>query len=1417
MTTQKTIISDETINKLQSSQNEQNTESNQDVYFLILIPSDEKIDFGNLKFTSKISPMIIFKKIIEKENGTFLEEIVFKFKKKKETETKEEKEKTKGEKEYMIKFIEGDNIYIISFEVKKESFIYLPELKRGNIYLDKISDKELINQNIIPLYNKLNIFIEALEENDENNKKTKLYEDTIELYEKKKKFNLLISLFLKLYEKNKDLCNRLIEIFNKINEEENKDREKDLKKDLVSFNSIYSKAEDIVNVNKYNPIYFYGILFSYLHYYDKEHFPKMIEKLWEGNAGNLYEILIQYYSHFMHPLNQSQKFYDGFIKYTLKKEKNLKIFKRVLNYVEDIETFLFIINENKEDIFNQYDKLKSEPIEIKVSLKLVKYMRHNTKKVNEKSDNESDSSDEDDIRELYGIENECETIIKLIEKIIDFSEKEKILAIYIKSAFWKKLIKEYNIPDWENIDNCYNLRKLYKKYNKLVNSLYGEETKGKTSKIKKDDTDNIKKDIKRYYDRDEFAFVLNKNVKDFIELNKNRISNSEILGTVAKFNPYFSINDESDKEKYKNYRETYIFDYINFSRITKAFNQAFKCLNFEIIFEENITDYINKITEKIKDIKTFGNIIELIEIDRINEEKQKYYFKILKEKYKIVIKNDIKLIKGEAELSNAIKIIAELVSKFFLFEKNNSFLDDEISILDDKIKSLVYIELITRNTGKEYEKQKYHIYDIYLDKIDTKEGRDNVIKLVKKLSGNDKEYFLYEKLLEKCEFTKEEFFSNKENYKIKTLCRLNKELIEESQNEIKKKEVKLNILEQAEKGNKYAKNLVNILDSIIADLDKGSISLKDLEKFLNIKRIKKKQKDEEDEIKTAEEKNKNSNKKDDTTIPEGKKEEKKNDIDEKNKEEIIEKLELITLLITNYCPTIKYAEYKATIDKINEEIEKLIFIKDSLMIFHRHLYNQDIQTISNIIEEIENCPIINFRNEDKRDSIKVLFKHMPLCEEINKVKDFLLFKKIFENSQGRTQDKSFDCAIKKLNELKMILDENATNIEIIFNEEQFENIFKDIKEEFGQKDESKSDLFINQMISYFNIKNKTVIEDLKMIIKSKKYEMIIKSIKYFFENFLNKKLILPVKNINLSEMNLNSIKKVLNELKRNNIYDYESTNPYYRVFTSMYEKKEAIDFLISKINVNSKELSNILKDKLSPTNRNISIKDIEDTIKCLNYFKKYIDKDISEIMNDIKLLNEEEIKKFESFSKKYGSIIELDCKIEKDAFEEIYQIINKASLLFNLDNEDFCYEINGKFIKIKDIEELINLKNTINIQPQNKKNEGKKDELNEKKEEKDPFEIKCDKLIFFKDVISNLEIIYDKINILRTKGFNIPIVINISIEYPKVSYKLNEQEKEFNKIKDYLYTIKNDYENQLNTIYQTEKYLRFLYGPWTII
>ena len=266
----------------------------------------------------------------------------------------------------------------------------------------------------------------------------------------------MITLFLKIYGKNKELCKQLIEIFYRINNEENNDKIDDLKNHLKSFKDIFSNARYILDENNYNPIHFYGILFCYLHFYDDNNFPKIIEEFSEGNTKTLYEILIHYYSHFINPLRQSRKFFEGFIGYALKENKGLKIFERIMNYIEDIETYLFVINSNKKEIFEKYEELMKKPFEMGASLKLLKHKEDIAN--NDNNNNESEITDEDDekgIEFTNNIVNECHIIIKLIEKIITFSEEKKTLLIYIRSTFWINLLDQYKFPDWENISNCH--------------------------------------------------------------------------------------------------------------------------------------------------------------------------------------------------------------------------------------------------------------------------------------------------------------------------------------------------------------------------------------------------------------------------------------------------------------------------------------------------------------------------------------------------------------------------------------------------------------------------------------------------------------------------------------------------------------------------------------------------------------------------------------------------------------------------------------------------------------------------------------------------------------------------------------------------------------------------------------------------
>lgn len=89
----------------------------------------------------------------------------------------------------------------------------------------------------------------------------------------------------------------------------------------------------------------------------------------------------------------------------------------------------------------------------------------------------------------------------------------------MKSTFWINLINNYNKPDLETIENIYKLRELYKKYNQLVKELYEQEIK--LSNKEKERINDIKNDINRYYERDEFAFMLNRNIKDYFEKKIN--------------------------------------------------------------------------------------------------------------------------------------------------------------------------------------------------------------------------------------------------------------------------------------------------------------------------------------------------------------------------------------------------------------------------------------------------------------------------------------------------------------------------------------------------------------------------------------------------------------------------------------------------------------------------------------------------------------------------------------------------------------------------------------------------------------------------------------------------------------------------------------------------------------------------------
>jgi len=117
--------------------------------------------------------------------------------------------------------------------------------------------------------------------------------------------------------------------------------------------------------------------------------------------------------------------------------------------------------------------------------------------------------------------------------------------------------------------------------------------------------------------------------------------------------------------------------------------------------------------------------------------------------------------------------------------------------------------------------------------------------------------------------------------------------------------------------------------------------------------------------------------------------------------------------LENYDQIKKYGDLKKIISDINEKIKDLNLIKNSLIIFHRKQYGAEIKELTKIISDIETKPIKEFKSQKMKEDIDKLLKLKQKCEDINKVKDFLLFKRMFEKAKGKDPEERFKDAKEK--------------------------------------------------------------------------------------------------------------------------------------------------------------------------------------------------------------------------------------------------------------------------------------------------------------------------------------------------------------------------------------------------------------------
>ena len=1395
------------------------------IYFFILYHTRKKENSNDINFIISENNNQIPKCIYCEE----YQDKIFNYKK----IFKVNKSTAKGKKanNYYFEFDIGDDKYSISFEVKGITFVYDVIVEKGKKI---IQIKRKIKQNI-EYQEKLKCFLKALKDNNEENKIDLLYKDSIDLYSRKKGFTFLIELFIKIYEK-KDLCPKLLEKFKEINKspkdnEKNMDRKSNLKELKSIFNKIIDDADTIIEKNNYSAIEFYGIILCYLNFYDDNKFSSVVDKLFKSNSNNLYEVLLIYNSHFFFPINQNFNFLNEFIKYIIE-NKEFIYFEKGLSYIRDIETYLNIIEKNKEEIYKKY--LKNEKNYIKHIIKLEQNLTlvrkdSNSDKSDQKLTKEENISNleivEKNIKEKIApirfngnnksikqiteennssIENskENESVFKIINNIkliIDFSNKNNTFLVYFTNDFWKYILKFYNEPNQNNIYICFKLREIFLKYHELVNKQFKEKDEKKFT---------IKKDANNYFEVDEFAFLLDLIIRRYINTN-TELTNIEKLAFITQYNPYY-LNKNPNKI------DTNIFDLFDLNNIDNDFIDDFKDMNFEIIFERNLSEYINKIISKIKEISNFDKVIKLINIDNIQD--KNIFLNSLAKKYDNIIKDGL-----EKDLDKAVHIIANLAIIFFTYEvdekKKFNFITNKIKKLDEDIFHKILIEImriyINKNKNDsldeevdmnednsneqeefqdkvidddekkeeedDFKKIKEFIFEEFANNLDKEKDIDNIFSLIdcllkkpkneedvekngkgteeedrKIIDKNKKENkeiineFLH-KLMEKNLFKKEEFFSAKKNIKILLLIKLNEKKI--LQNNINSRE--RNSFYQEEKKEEYSDNIKDLIKDIKKELD-GEINKKKFDEFLNI----------------------------DESI-------------------IKQRLSLLNIIYENFNSNDEYQNLKKIKDGINKDIDQLKDIKDNIILYHKETYKSKINELIEIIKDNQNKKIKDYKGGKIENFIRELANIKEIVDNVKKVSNLLLFNVIYEDMNIKDEVKHFDDAYAKLNNIGKLLNKKV-DITKLYNE--YKDIFDKIKEKLSIN-EKRAQEFIGHMISYYEIKDEHLIDELTILFKIKKYEMDINSIFFFFKFFeknndkWNESL--SQKYQNLSKNNFDDIKTYLNELKEKDLYDYKNIKYYNKLFTCLYDKKEAVDFLFSKEDQKIEKIQ-ILYDRIQPTDRTINIKDIEDTEKCISIFNNMKNfKDNFKIFEYIKGMSEKEIAQFENYSRIYPSIIELDRNddISENLYEQVNNYIKDATFNISQDTEDF------------NLEELIHLKNKIHLQNENGKNKLPEEIINPQEKK---LKSKCEILKFFKEIMYHLEIVNEYMKVLRAKGSSLPIKISIKTSIqeniPSVKYYLDDKNKKFEEIRDFLFKAKNSYIAQLNKFYKEKLNIRFLYG-----
>ena len=996
-----------------------------------------------------------------------------------------------------LSFNNKGEIFRITFKSNDGTFIFNPTLK---IKKNKTSnEKEISQKQIIKIAEKIDIFAKCLEQTKEITKLGELYSDCVDYFSSNPDFELIIYLFIKVCTTDKsfkDICKRLLDIFwekttnDKINQMSNQNES--CKQCLNKINEISSKAEQYISENGLDKAKFYGFILFYLNTYDYTQFQSLSKKFQEQkeNENFFFDILVHYSSTFSNDVSISLEQYVNYI--TEKGFKTLEISGFV--YFKRIDEFIYVINKKRE--------------------KLVKMQGFKTLKIPKQLN--------------FNLENP-DKFIKELEEILDFSNKEKKLMVFLSGIFWKGMTEVLDKPSDDNIDNLYKLRGNFKKYLKLVKEIY------KIDHV-------IYKNAEETDERDEFAVILNRIIQKNIEEEKD-ITNDEIINQITIYDIYYK------EEIYVNRRELDFLDKINFDDKENDWQSSFKKSNFEDIFSNDIENFILKLVSKIKKIEDLGTVISIINEDKIkNLGKIEYLIGLLRKKALNLIKKPDSIKEPNIRKDKLLALV-KFIEIIYKYSQKLEKIQEILGKLDNESKHFIYMELL--KSFPENKQLQEEIFDFYINNINS--YYKNIIELFENLDEEKIKDFLSKISNEKEDKKKnyrvisyEDFFMDKENLNLNLLKEMYK---------------KIDLIKKTH----YYGESKKVLEKVYKNIDNKKLEIKYLKTLLS---------NTKDNVIKRFELFNILNK----TMPKGKYDELKTKY-EKAKEEIKE-LETISNSLKIF-----HKEYhKNEIKQIEEKIDKFNTgeIKEFENISRLILeLGEDIKKKVEKINKIEESTIFKKlfqktqgKNEDERFdlALKNLPNEFKLLKGNTKTVDEKIKKEfqIIIDVLGLKEDE------KTQNELKYLEDSSGSEEDI----KSMIYFYENFKLNIPDNEEDENVLYKLLQSVYQNIKiNKEKEENLNKLKKMDIYDCEKKGFNIeFFNLFNNQKEAIDFL-LTKSHENLEIIKDKLlsidNAVKENDIDEVDNCIDYFN--NVLRNCKNRFDLFEKIKNINENLLSNFKK------------------------------------------------------------------------------------------------------------------------------------------------------------------------------------------------------------------------------------------------